>query len=280
MRLKIWVTHNRGDCNHLTSIQKLVAMSSHFRSGVLAAGLALFSMFFGAGDLIWPLILGGASGDKNLYAMLGLLVTGVSLPLLGLISMMLFQGDYRAFFGRTGKIPGFLLILIIQAILGPIGSIPRLITLSYATLKPYMPSQVTLLIFSLLASGVLFLFNLRKQRVIDLLGLVLTPLLLLSLGSILAIGFFHPPAPEIISIEPKAAFFNGLNTGYNTLDLIASFIYAPLVLAHFKQDELLAPQASRRLVLQKMLKSSLIAAGILSAMYVGLTYVASYYTPL
>ena len=71
----------------------------------MAGGFALFSMFFGAGDLIWPLILGGSSGDKNLFSMLGLLITGVSLPLLGVIAMMLFQGDYRAFFGRVGNGP-------------------------------------------------------------------------------------------------------------------------------------------------------------------------------
>ncbi len=68
------------------------------KSEVIAAGLALFSMFFGAGDLIWPLILGGTAGDKNIYAVLGLLITGVSLPLLGLMAMMLFRGNYKAFF--------------------------------------------------------------------------------------------------------------------------------------------------------------------------------------
>lgn len=255
-------------------------MSTKSRTGVLAAGLALFSMFFGAGDLIWPLILGGSAGDKNLYAMLGLLVTGVSLPLLGLISMMLFQGDYRAFFGRTGRIPGIILVFIIQAILGPVGSIPRLITLSYATLKPYMPAQVTLIVFSILASAILLLFTLRKQRVIDLLGLVLTPVLLLSLGSILVLGLINPPLPETVDMTTNAAFFSGLNVGYNTLDLIASFIFAPLVLSHFHSDNELDPQNNRKQAFKKMLKSSLIAAGILSAMYVGLTFVASYYTPL
>src|ERR1700722_17804496 len=104
-------------------------MKKHY--GIIIAGLALFSMFFGAGDLIWPLILGGDAGDKNFYAMCGLLITGVTLPLLGLIAMMLFRGDYRAFFGQTGKIPGWILIFVIQAILGPFGSLPRLITLSF-----------------------------------------------------------------------------------------------------------------------------------------------------
>lgn len=248
---------------------------------VIAAGLALFSMFFGAGDLIWPIILGGNAGHQNFYAMLGLIITGVSLPLLGLISMMLFQGKYHLFFGRIGKGPSVILIFIIQAILGPIGSIPRLITLSYATLKPYFPFDITLFAFSLLASALVLLFTLRKQRVIDLLGLILTPLLLLSLGGILFLGFTHPQPPSLVDLTPGGAFKEGLNVGYNTLDLIASFIFAPLVLSHFLNDgeKFEDEKAKSRSLFKKMTQASLIAAGLLSCMYVGLTYVSSYYTP-
>lgn len=251
------------------------------RSHVLAAGLALFSMFFGAGDLIWPLILGGASGDKNFFAMVGLIFTGVSLPLLGLIAMVLFEGNYRAFFERAGKVPGVILIFVIQAILGPLGSIPRLYTLSFATLKPYLPDGITLLSFSVLASVIVFLFTIKKRRIIDLLGLILTPILLLSLGAILLLGFLNHPTPEVMSIAPTEAFVNGLNVGYNTLDLIASFMFAPFVLSHFlRKQEDLNPLTARKEIFAQMLKASLLAAGLLSAMYVGLTYVASYYTPL
>lgn len=247
---------------------------------IIAAGFALFSMFFGAGDLIWPLILGGNMGDKNLFAMLGLLITGVSLPLLGLLSMMLFDGDYKAFFGRLGKTPSFILIFIIQMILGPIGSIPRLITLSYATLKPYLPADVTLLVFSILACLGVLGFTIRKQRVIDLLGLVLTPILIVSLGFILVLGFMNPPEAFTVQMGDQDAFKEGLNVGYNTLDLIASFIFAPLVLSHFKEENSgLDPVAARKNSFKKMLKASVLAAFILSAMYIGLTYVASFYTP-
>lgn len=252
------------------------------KSNVLAAGLALFSMFFGAGDLIWPLILGGSAGDKNFYAMMGLIFTGVSLPLLGLIAMMLFEGNYRAFFERIGKAPGFILIFIIQAILGPLGSIPRLFTLSFATLKPYLPGSVSLMSFSIFASVLVFLFTVRKHKIIDLLGLILTPILLLSLGGILIMGFISPPSAEIMaSLAPSEAFFNGLNVGYNTLDLIASFMFAPFVLSHFmKSDQNGDPLTTRKEIFKNMVKASLIAAGLLSTMYVGLTYISSFYTPI
>jgi len=249
------------------------------RTGVIAAGLALFSMFFGAGDLIWPLILGGTVGDKNFYAMLGLLISGVSLPLLGLMAMMLFQGDYRTFFRQTGRIPGIILVFLIQAILGPFGSIPRLITLAHATLKPYMPSFINLAVFSVLACLLVFAFTMKKHRIVDVIGLFLCPLLLLSLGSILVLGFMDHPSQPSIAISDKDSFLAGLNTGYNTLDLIASFIFAPLVLSYFLSNQQdFQSVEGRRQIFRKMIKSSLIAGFLLAGMYIGLTYLASYYT--
>ncbi len=255
-------------------------MNNKQNSGVLAAGLALFSMFFGAGDLIWPLILGGAAGDKNFFAMLGLLITGVSLPLLGLISMMLFEGDYHSFFGRIGKWPSIVVIFIVQVILGPVGSIPRLITLSYATLTPYLP-EVSLAVFSVAACLVVLAFTLKPGKVVQLLGLVLTPLLLLSLGAILLLGLISPPLPESLAMKNSEVFIQGIKVGYNTLDLIASFIFAPLVLSHFvREGESFSTSAGKRVLFGKMVKASLLAASLLCCMYIGLTYAASYYVPV
>lgn len=251
------------------------------KTGVIAAGLALFSMFFGAGDLIWPLILGGNAGDKNLFAMLGLLITGVSLPLLGLMAMMLFEGDYRRFFGQVGRIPGIILVFIIQAILGPFGSIPRLMTLAHATLKPYLPELISLPVFSILASLLIYVFTVKRQRVVDIIGLFLCPVLLLSLGLILLLGFMHPPAPVVSTMDDRDSFWYGLNVGYNTLDLIASFIFAPLVLSYFTYDERgIDPLEARKHVFKKMIKACAIAGGLLAAMFIGLTYIASFYTPV
>ncbi len=256
-------------------------MSMKKNGGVIVAGLALFSMFFGAGDLIWPLILGGSYGDKNLYAMIGLLISGVSLPLLGLLSMMLFQGKYTEFFGKIGKVPGFILIFIIQAILGPLGTIPRLYTLAHATLTPYMPGFVNLAIFSVLASLLVFLFTIKRHKVIDIVGLVLCPMLLASLGAILIVGFMHPPTPEAMAFSSKESFLGGLNVGYNTLDLIASFIFAPFVLSYFVgEDEVIDSPEKRRYIFRKMIKACSLSAILLSLMFIGQTYLASYYTPV
>lgn len=257
------------------------ARSISRNKGVIAAGLALFSMFFGAGDLIWPLILGGEAGHNNVYAMVGLLITGVSLPLLGLMAMMLFEGDFQGFFRQIGRVPGLILLFIIQAILGPIGSIPRLMTLAHATLQPYLPSFFTLALFSVFAAILVFFFTIRKNRIVDIIGLFLCPVLLIALGSILILGFINPPSAQIASQSANELFFSGIKVGYNTLDLIASFIFAPLVLTHFlPKGKKIDSTQERKFVFKKMVKASLLAGGLLATMYIGLTYVASLYTPI
>ncbi len=249
------------------------------RSTIFATGLALFSMFFGAGNLIFPLRLGNTAGDNTGFALLGLLVTAVVFPLVGLLAMMLFQGDYRSFFLRIGRMPGLVLLFVVQVVLGPLGSIPRLIALSYATLKPYLP-EVSLAIFSLLAGGVIFALTIKRHRIVDLLGYILTPLLLLSLGSIVVIGLMdHPPA-ILSEAPPLHSFFDGLKEGYNTLDLIASFLFATLIALHFQREtKELGPKEAARQTMKRFLKASLIAASLLGITYAGLGYISSFYTP-
>lgn len=251
------------------------------RFSIIVSALALFSMFFGAGNLVFPLVLGTASGTATSAAFWGLLVTAVLFPLIGLLAMMLYDGNYRSFFGRLGKWPGLLVLFVVQAVMGPFGSIPRLITLSHATLQPYLPG-VSLALFSVLAGGLVFLLTVRKQRIIDILGAVLTPLLLLALALIVGIGLFHHPAASESGLGSGQAFWLGLKGGYNTLDLTASFLFATLVLGHFRrqaQDQAADPETARKWIVRHFLKASLIAAGLLALVYSGLCLVSAYYAP-
>ena len=117
------------------------------RLHVISVGLAMFSMFFGAGNVVFPLIVGTIAQDKSHFALLGLVLTAVGVPFLGLFAMTLFDGCYRKFFERLGRWPGFFIILIIMGLIGPFGAIPRCITLSYSTLKMFV-GDMSLPIFS------------------------------------------------------------------------------------------------------------------------------------
>src|SRR5947209_4364111 len=120
------------------------------KSNTWATGLAMFSMFFGAGNVVFPLALGQFAKDQNIYAILGLLITAVGVPFLGLLAMTLFNGNYTHFFERIGKVPGFLVALGIMGLIGPFGAIPRCIALSYSTIRMYMP-DTSLVLFSLVS---------------------------------------------------------------------------------------------------------------------------------
>ncbi len=239
-------------------------------SSLWTTGLALFSMFFGAGNLIFPLLIGQSVGENGWYAIGGLGITAVLVPFLGLAGMVLFDGDIHRFFGRLGKAPGWTLLLLLQLILGPFGVIPRLVTLMYAMAKPYL-FQLSLPAFSVVCAVAIFLFSFQRQRLMSLLGGVLTPILLLSLAALLYFGLTEPSTLNPVSPTASNSFFEGLLGGYNTMDLIAAFLFATVVLPHFKKEAM----SQGRSVLQKILYSSLIAAGLLFLTYIGLATVSS-----
>src|SRR5208337_1929588 len=106
-------------------------------SNTLKTGLAMFAMFFGAGNVVYPLAVGHLAQDAHFFGILGLLITAVGVPFLWFIFLTLYGGDYDAFFCRFGKWPGFILALLILALIGPFGALPRTITLSFATTKMF-----------------------------------------------------------------------------------------------------------------------------------------------
>ena len=106
---------------------------------VFTAGLAIFSMLFGAGNLIYPLYVGMVSGDLNTWGMCGFLLTAALLPILGFIAMLLFNGDYNSFFNRLGPLVGQILIFLSMLIIGPLIAIPRITTLSHTMIAPFIP---------------------------------------------------------------------------------------------------------------------------------------------
>jgi branched-chain amino acid:cation transporter, LIVCS family len=244
---------------------------------LFTTGLALFSMFFGAGNLIFPLLIGKSVGSNVWFAISGLGLTAVIVPFLGLAAMVLFQADYHRFFGRIGKIPGMFLLLLLQLILGPFGVIPRLVTLMHAMSGHYL-FDIPLIPFSILAALIIFGCSFKRQRLISFLGKILTPILLLSLAALVFLGLTDGSSLQSISPPAGDSFLQGLLGGYNTMDLIAAFLFATVVLPHFqKETDLEHPTQRRRSLLKKMIFSSLIAAALLFLTYIGLSLISAHH---
>jgi LIVCS family branched-chain amino acid:cation transporter len=249
-------------------------MKLPIKSSTVATGLAMFAMFFGAGNIIFPLLLGKIMGDQNFYAVLGLLLTAVVMPIVGLMAMVLYQGDYEKFFYRAGRVPGFFLILLSLLLLGPFCVIPRTVTLTYAVFN-YAVLPTSLWSFSAIACLVVFLFAAYKGKVIYIIAYFLTPLLLNFLAIIVIKGLLTPGIPHVSTETAGAAYLHGMFEGYNTLDLMSGLFFSTLVVLKIHQHAPLTHKNDSRYLVIATLKASLIGGGLLALTYIGMSYVTS-----
>ena len=237
---------------------------------ILMIGCALFAMLFGAGNIIFPLILGRALGSSTPFAMIGFLLTGVVLPLVGFISIMLVEGDYVRFLKSLGRVPAFVVASLCMILLGPIGAIPRCIALAHADLAWYLPS-LPISVFSILAAIVVGVCTYRKSQMIDLISKFLGPVKILCLLAIAIFGLAISGEPQASSSAASASFTRGVLGGYGTLDLLAilffsQFIYRMLTSGSGTSN----PQA----LLKDAIRVSLIAGGLMTCVYLGFAAVS------
>lgn len=252
-------------------LQKLL---HYFKSTTATTGFAMFAMFFGAGNVVFPLAVGQYAQDGNVYAILGLLITAVGVPFLGLLSMTLFKGDYQNFFGRVGKIPGFLIATAIIVLIGPLGALPRTVALSYSTTRMFIP-DLSLPWFSAIACLIVFLLTIRKNRIVVIIGKFLTPLLLASLAVIIIKGLFtgHPTIAS--PHEPLETFLYGLSEGYKTMDLLGAFFFSSVIISSLQKAAKEEHEKSKFALAKMTMKASIIGAGLLAIVYCGFSYLAA-----
>jgi LIVCS family branched-chain amino acid:cation transporter len=239
---------------------------------VITTGLALFAMFFGAGNILFPLYLGANAGQHIGITTLGFLIAGVGVPFLGLIATSLFNGSYHAFFARLGKIPAFLLITFLMIIIGPLGALPRTEVTTFYALQPYLPNFLNNnAVFSLFYCGLVFLLAYREAKVVEILGLYLSPVKIISFTALIILGFIsvEPSLPSPLSTFE--AFNKAIMNGYNTMDLLGAFFYCTVAFKSIKHATHHNPTLSPTTL---TLKSSMVGAGLTGAVYLGFMWIA------
>lgn len=237
-------------------------------------GFAIFAMFFGSGNLVFPLQIGQASGSQWLGGFLGLFLTGILLPFLGLLVIKLHRGSYRKFFAEGGKIAEFILPLFTLSLLGSFGVIPRCITVAHGGIEQLAP-QMPLMAFSLAFCILTYIFCLRDHLMIQILGKWMTPILLISLIILILLGSFYASPLENEQSTLIASFTTGFQTGYQTMDLFAAFFFSALI---FRQIQEMNPQEKNHKAILKMaLKPSIVGAGLLAIIYLGFVYLGAHY---
>lgn len=231
---------------------------------ILSLGVALFAMFFGAGNVVFPLDLGRVMGDSIPFALLGLFLSGVLMPLTGVFACAFFEGDYKAFFHRIGYIPGELLTLVCMVTIGSLGAIPRTVTLSHAAFSWYFPA-FPLWVFTIIAGIIILFFTLREGKVVDVIGRYLGPIKIFLLSSVIISGFFVPSALIHTDFTSLQSFAVGLFAGYGTLDLLGAIFFAKLIILSVGHEATVDKSA----FLKGLLKAGAIGALLLGTVYSG-----------
>lgn len=237
---------------------------------ILLASFAIFSMFFGSGNLVFPLIIGREAGDQWQIGALGIIVTGVLIPLMGLLGVILTQGKLNIFFRPFGRWGSILLPLVIICLLGPFGVIPRCITVAYASMKTIIPG-LQLSLFSLLWCILLIFLTPHRELIVPVIGRYFTPIKLTTLVVLIALGLKNAPS-FIHSSANISIFYKGIVGGYQTMDLLASFFFALSIVHYFQQDKATS--------LVKNITSAALGCILLALFYIGFVYIGAAYQPL
>lgn len=241
---------------------------------LISTGLAIFAMLFGAGNVVFPLDLGRDTGAEVVFAVLGLALTGVVVPVIGLVSAALFNGDYARFLRMAGRIPGFLIMFLCMLLVGPFGATPRCLVLAHSALRWHIPA-LDLMIFSVLAAAVVFVATIRKRLIVDLMGRIFGPIKLVLLFTIITVGFLSTAQSHPSDYTPLSAFLKGFGEGYLTLDLIGVIFFSGLIIASIKSHA--GPNVSSRQLAVYGLQAGIIGGGLLGLVYTGFCLIASKY---
>lgn len=238
-------------------------------------GLAIFTMLFGAGNIIYPIKAGLTAGSSIFITFFGFLLTSVLLPILGLVTMILFNGDYKEFFARIGKIPGYLAIAFCMFILGPLLVMPRCVTVPYDILSPFFPS-ISISVFSLIFCAVAFILAYKESKILDLMSKYISWILLGSIGFIIAAGLWFAQTLTEQSENITTIFINQLLQGFQTLDLIGSLFFAYIIVRLIKLNTKSEDLSTKKIALM-CLKGGIISGFFMTIFYIGLGLLGAYY---
>ena len=210
------------------------------RQKILVAG-TLFGMFFGAGNLIFPVHLGQLAGRNVIPAIIGFIVTAVGIPIFGVAAIGITHSDgLQTLSSKVGKGYGIFFTCLLYLTIGPLFAIPRCATVSFTTgVAPILldPSKewLALLIFSAIFFAFVLFFSLRPGKITVWIGKIINPIFLLFLA-VLVIAALTNPGASIAAVEPVEAyatgtssFFSSFIEGYGTMDAIAGLAFGIVV---------------------------------------------------
>lgn len=209
----------------------------------LFIGSMLFGLFFGAGNLIFPVHMGQEAGGNIFFANLGFLITGIGLPFLGVVAIGMSQSSgLYDLATRINKKYAMVFTILLYLVIGPFFALPRLATTSFEIgVAPFVPREshtLFLAVFSLLFFALAWWVSRKPTKLLDYVGKFLNPLFLLLLGILLLFAFLNPmgtvSSADVAVSYDTHPFFTGFTQGYNTLDALASLAFGIIIVTTIK----------------------------------------------
>lgn len=201
-------------------------------STAITLGFALFAMFFGAGNLILPPYIGLLTGENWWSAVAGFFTTGIVAPFLGIL-MIVRNGTSFADIGkRIHPYVITVLTFLIMMSIGPLVALPRTGATTFEVgVQPIFP-QVNNVLFSAFFFIVVYLLSFTKSKIVDIIGNILTPFLLVSLSVLVIVGIINSSTAAVESEKTTAeSFVYAFHQGYQTLDVLASIVFAGIIIS-------------------------------------------------
>ncbi|MDY8135090.1 branched-chain amino acid transport system II carrier protein [Aquimarina sp. 2201CG5-10] len=233
-------------------------------------GFALFSMFFGAGNLLLPPMLGYNSGEDWFIVALGFIITAVVIPLLGILAHARLQGTMFDFAKKVSPIFSAVYCIIVYIISVAIPS-PRTAAATYETVIQPNFENIGSLLNSTIYFGLVLVFVLNRSKILSLLGKYLTPLIVSILLLVIGIGLFS--AEQIVNPTEKLSFFQGLIEGYQTFDAIGAVVIGGVIIISLNLRGHTTFEAKKYLIS----RSGFIAGFGLLIMYAGMIAAGAYF---
>lgn len=241
-------------------------------------GMMLFALFFGAGNLIFPAQLGQYAGSEVWIAIIGFLITGVGLPLLGILAIGFSKSnDLQDLSSRVHPLYGVIFTALLYLTIGPFFALPRTGAVSFEIgIAPFVNESslgLGLLIFSIVFFAIALLLSLNPLKMVTSIGKFLSPAILVTLAVLLIAALIMPmgsfEAPQGKYMEN--AFLTGFLEGYNTMDALASLVFGIIVIAAVRKLGVHSPKG----ILSATLKSGIVAAALLAIVYAGIAFLGA-----
>ena len=197
---------------------------------IIVVGFALFAMFFGAGNLIFPPFLGVVSGSSWITGFAGFILADVGLALLAILAAARCNGEVSKVLSRSGKNLAIILGSAIMICLGPLVAIPRTSATTFEMGVQPLFSGFSPILFSIIFFDATFILTIKPSKVVDIIGAYLTPALLVALAILIIKGIIIPIGEMSSTPLIENLFSEGIKQGYQTMDALGAVALSAVII--------------------------------------------------